>query len=88
MTDHCLGCEFTGTHQNMVTLLDGTEVCSSCPAWRHQCEAQYVVDRPTTQDRRAYLEIVEKKRGFEAANELRATIRELWDMRNKAPVAK
>lgn len=82
--DHCLGCQFTETHQNMVTLLDGTQVCSSCEAFRHETEARYILDRPTLVERRQYLEVVERKRGFEAANELRKTIGVIWEQRKAA----
>jgi hypothetical protein len=82
---HCLGCQFQETPQNQVTLLDGTSVCSSCEAWRHETEARWVLARPTTQDRRAYLEAVERKRGTPAADHLRATILLLWEARKSAP---
>lgn len=77
--DHCLGCQFIDTPQKSVTLIDGRTVCSSCEDFRHECEARMILGRPTTHDRRIYLEEVERKRGFEAANALRATILQLWE---------
>lgn len=64
-----------------VTLIDGREVDSESEEWRHECEARYIALRPTLVERRQYLEAVERKRGFEAANELRATMKLLWNER-------
>ena len=49
----CLGCEKI-TYQP-VTLRTGTVVCSSCEAWRLECEARYVLAMPTKEQRQAYL---------------------------------
>lgn len=78
----CAGCEFQNSEQNMVTLLDGTVVCSSCEAWRHETEARALLGPSyNTQLRREYLNEVEKQRGKEAAEGLRLTILELWERR-------
>lgn len=49
----CLGCERI-TYQP-VTLRTGKVVCSSCEAWRLECEARYVLAMPTKEARQAYL---------------------------------
>lgn len=55
-----------------MTLGDGRTVCSSCPAWRLECEARDALKRyPTNEDRKEFLADVEKKRGKLAAGELR-----------------
>ena len=44
VTDHCLGCNLI--ESSAVTLLDGKNVCSSCPAWRLETEAREVLSKP------------------------------------------
>jgi len=62
----CLGCLYIETAP--VTLRDGRVVCSSCEAWRLECEARTILKR---RDRKEYLEKVRQKRGVDAAVELR-----------------
>lgn len=62
----CLGCNYIETAP--VTLRDGRVVCSSCEAWRLECEARMALKR---RDRKEYLEKVRQKRGVDAAVELR-----------------
>lgn len=62
----CLGCNYIETAP--VTLRDGRVVCSSCEAWRLECEARTILKR---RDRKEYLEKVRQKRGVDAAVELR-----------------
>jgi len=62
----CLGCLYIETAP--VTLRDGRVVCSSCEAWRLECEASTILKR---RDRKEYLEKVRQKRGVDAAVELR-----------------
>lgn len=62
----CLGCNYIETLP--VTLRDGRVVCSSCEAWRLECEARTVLKR---KDRKEYIEKVKQKRGVDAAVELR-----------------
>ena len=62
----CLGCNLIETAP--VTLRDGRVVCSSCEAWRLECEARTILKR---RDRKEYLEKVRQKRGVDAAVELR-----------------
>jgi hypothetical protein len=62
----CLGCNYIKTAP--VTLRDGRVVCSSCEAWRLECEAQTVLKR---KDRKEYIEAVRAKRGIDASVTLR-----------------
>ena len=62
----CLGCNLIETAP--VTLRDGRVVCTSCEAWRLECEARMVLKR---KDRKEYLERIMQKRGADAAAELR-----------------
>lgn len=65
----------------MPTLHDGREVATDSEEWRHETEARAIMALPTTQDRRTWLEGIEVKRGKEAADRLRATIKALWEQR-------
>ena len=38
-----------------------------------------ISDRPTLEDRRAYLDVVERRRGKPAADALKATMRVIWE---------
>ena len=60
----CFGCSETAS----ITLRDGRIVCSSCQAWRLECEARHVLTLP---HRREYLDEIRKKRGDEAYQALR-----------------
>jgi hypothetical protein len=62
----CLGCSYIETAP--VTLRDGRVVCSSCEAWRLECEARTVLKR---KDRKEYIEAVRAKRGVDASVRLR-----------------
>lgn len=65
--------------QHIVKLIDGREVASDSEEWRHECEARMVCGRPTIDQRRGYLDKVEKARGKPARQALEATIREIWN---------
>ena len=67
----------------MPTLIDGTEVDSASEAFRHECEARAIAALPTLADRRAHLEVIEKRRGKGEADRLRRTIGALWDARQR-----
>lgn len=67
-----------------VRLIDGTEVDSASEAWRHECEARAISKLPSTGQRRAWLEDLERRRGKEAADRLRNTIKALWARRDQA----
>ena len=77
----CLGCELINTAP--VTLNDGRVVCSSCRAWRLECEAREVLSKPL-EARKAYLEKVEERRGKAACDELKAVITVQWKRKNAA----
>tara|TARA_R110002126_G_scaffold242694_1_gene385840 strand:+ start:331 stop:555 length:225 start_codon:yes stop_codon:yes gene_type:complete len=62
----CRDCKHLATAP--VLLRDGRVVCSSCNAWRLECEARMVLAR---KDRKEYLEKIRQKRGVDAAVELR-----------------
>ena len=64
----CLGCSYIETAP--VTLRDGRVVCSSCEAWRHECEARYVLAMKNKAIKE-YLEGVRAKRGIDASVSLR-----------------
>lgn len=68
----------------LVTLLDGRQVDSASEEWRHEAEARMVAARPTLDQRREYLDAVERRRGKASADALRATMSLLWQAR-KSP---
>lgn len=53
--------------------------------FRFECEVNEVLSRfKTREERKEYLDGVEKKRGFEAANKLREGVKAEWIRRHKA----
>lgn len=78
----CLGCTRCEDGP-WKTLIDGRTVCHQCEDWRAECEARVVVNMPTLMQRRQYLELVEKKRGTEAANQLKRDVRSLWEHQHR-----
>ena len=64
----CLGCNLIETVP--VTLRTGVVVCSSCEAWRHECEARETMQMSRPDIDRYFL-LVEKARGLKAKNDLR-----------------
>ena len=66
-----------------VTLIDGTEVDANSEPWRHECEARMIAMRPTLDERRAYLQSIQDKRGKAEADRLRETMKQLWEQRQK-----
>lgn len=66
-----------------VTLLDGRQVDSASEEWRHECEARMVAARPSLAQRREYLAEVERRRGAAAAEQLRQTMKQLWEARRR-----
>ena len=60
-------------------LPDGREVDASSEEWRHVCEARAILDLRTLAERRAHLEAVEQRRGKDAAERLRGTMKALWE---------
>jgi hypothetical protein len=67
----CLGCAQMAT-RNTATLHDGRTVCTQCPDWIAECDARTTLRMPTKDDRRRYLDLVAKRRGRDAADELKA----------------
>lgn len=67
----------------VVTLIDGSHVDSASEDWRHECEARAIAARPSLQQRRDYLEAIEKRRGAAAAQRLRATMKQIWEARKR-----
>ena len=65
---NCLGCNLIETAP--VTLRTGTVVCSSCEAWRHECEARDTMLRSRGEIEK-YFDLVEQKRGADARHKLR-----------------
>lgn len=62
-------------------LIDGREVATDSPEWRHECEARAIAALPSLAERRAHLEDIEKKRGKASVDALRVTMRQLWERR-------
>ncbi len=78
MSDGCLGCQRC-EEGPVVTLHDGRVVCDTCPDWRAECEARYVLNMPGKKKRREYLERIGKKRGATARAELERVIKLVWE---------
>lgn len=66
---------------NLVRLLDGREVPTDSEHWRHECEARAIAALPTLNERRAWLEGIEQRRGKDAADRLRVTMGQIWAAR-------
>jgi len=49
--------------------------------YRHECEVRHIAKWSLT-DRRAFLAEVEKHRGVDAANRIRASLIEIWDKKD------
>ncbi len=63
-----------------VTLITGEQVDSASEEWRLECEARELLRRNTT-DRREYFDAVERTRGAEAVDQLKAVFMKLWERR-------
>ena len=61
----------------LVELIDGQFVASDAEAWRHECEARWLLDLRPLEKRREMLAFIETKRVPEAAQALRDTIQAL-----------
>ena len=62
----------------MVTLMDGREVPSDSEEWRAECEARYLLARPSIDERRALLAAIEKRRGKAAREDLEQRALAIW----------
>lgn len=69
---------------NAVVLLNGAEAANDSEEWRHECEARAITALPTLAERQAWLDDIERKRGKPAADRLRATMRLLWQQRQRS----
>lgn len=56
-------------------------------AWRHECEVRYVVNLPTIERRRDYLDAITKRRGEAAGRRLRDDVRAAWLARQRGPIS-
>ena len=63
-----------------VTLIDGREVDSYSEAWRAECEARHILSMRDKLARRNYLELVSKRRGEKAGQQLADLV---WDHNRK-----
>lgn len=75
----CLGCNNIEVHP--VSLHDGRVVCSSCQDWRAECEARAIMRLGTINERRAWLDDIERKRGKPAREALQDAMKALWPSR-------
>ena len=51
---------------------------TSSEEWRHSREVNYVLSMESKEERREYLDGVEKRRGFEFAQKLRNDVKSEW----------
>lgn len=65
----------------MPRLVDGREVDSASEAWRHECEARWILKLPSLQQRREWLASLEPKRGKTEVQRLKQTMEALWRAR-------
>lgn len=72
--------------QPTVTLRDGRQVSSWSEEWRAECEARWVCNLPTIDQRRAHLDGVEKVRGKVARKALEAEVRAIWDAERRPEI--
>ena len=66
-----------------VTLIDGRQVDSASEEWRNETEARAIAALRTLDERRAWLEAIEKRRGKPAADRLRETMKQLWEKKKR-----
>lgn len=69
----------------LVTLATGEQVPSDSKAWKEECEARHILNMPTKAARLELLEQIEKRRGADAAKELRQRVLLLWELTKGAP---
>lgn len=65
--------------QSMMTTHDGREVPSGSEDWRAECEARCVLKMRSKQQRHAYLEAVEKRRGADLRRALERRVMAVWE---------
>jgi len=76
----CLGTNLCETAPTMVTLLDGTVVCSNCPEWRNEKEAERLMALPMSV-RRAEVKWREQHRPAESVERLKAAMTTIHERR-------
>ncbi len=69
----------------LVTLATGEQVPSDSQAWLLECEARHILNMPTKAARLELLDQIEKRRGADAAKELRERILLLWELQRGEP---
>lgn len=63
----------TSSRHTAISELTGIEVDTYSEEWRHECECRWLLDSlPSKQERREYLDKVEKRRGKPAADKMYA----------------
>jgi len=75
----CLGCQKCEDGP-VVTLIDGRTVCNTCPDWRNECEARYLLDMPLSL-RQESLARRSNLRGADAVGKLKAALTALHEAR-------
>lgn len=82
-------CDENCSRDRVNTLLSGEICCTMCNLWRRECEARYVLDMPSKQQRKDYLygydkftgefrKGVLKQRGQAAVSQLETDILTQW----------
>jgi hypothetical protein len=75
-------CPKAHARQGMVTLVDGSQVCTYCPSWIIECEASFILTFPLNV-RRAMLDDREKLRGKDSVEQLKSVMRLIHEKRRK-----
>lgn len=68
---------------SQVTLHDGRQVLSDSPDWLAECQAKRVLELPSRDDRRTWLEKWEKRHGVPSRKALEARIVAIWEARRR-----
>lgn len=68
---------------SLVTLHTGEQVASDSQEWLAECQAQRVLDMPTREDRREWLDKWEKRHGTPSRKALEARIVAIWEARKR-----
>lgn len=71
----------TPAQAKTVKLLDGRDVCSCSPEWRHEAECKFMLDKLDLRQRREHLSAVGAKRGPQARERMEETIKVMWEKR-------
>lgn len=71
-----------------VTLHDGRQVLSDSDEWRMECLAAKVLDMPTREERRQWLDAWSKRHGEASCKAVEQHIVAIWESRKKQSAAK